>query len=87
MNEEMEKIAEYESGQQVCSGQQSLLSNSTPSVTFLFNITLFYRLMERSTPLGTSWMTRDVVDRSQRLTAKREADGTCATGVELNLTM
>lgn len=91
MNEEMEKIAEYERGQRVCSSKPlylllCLLMKNWHAL--LFNIcTCLLRLMVKRTPSGTFWMIQGAVDQYLRWIAKREVVDMSATGVDWILKM
>lgn len=67
----------------------NLSPNNVAAIIYLIysHTFIFCRLRERRTPSGTSLMTHGAVGQSQTLTARREADDMCATGVELTLTM
>lgn len=90
MNEEMEKIAEYERGQRVRSTKCLLLLFLllTKRLKLLLNFCIrSLRLMVKRILPGTFWTIHAAVDQFLRQIAKRGAADTFATGVDWILKM
>lgn len=93
MNEEMEKIAEYERGQRVRSVKPlSLTLRLKEILTWAYTVFEHFhlfslRMMVKSTLPGTFWMIHGAADQFLRQIAKRGAADMSATGVDWILKM